>query len=178
MVNSQRRYLGELFTGKYLKTIFGTARKYRDGYYQITSKKEGNYRKFLHRLIWETNYGKSVPEDYVIHHIDRNKQNNEINNLQCVKREIHSRYHIKRRKHKKISKKKMSENAKGEKNNNSKLTKNDVIKIKKLLNENETTNTKIAEIFGVTQSTISDIKRGVSWTNINIRDDINVKIEG
>ena len=40
-----------------LKTIFGSANLDIRGYYRITSSKEGNCYKLLHRLIWEKNYG-------------------------------------------------------------------------------------------------------------------------
>lgn len=59
----------------------------------ITSRKEGNHHKKLHRLIWEKHYDKPVPEGYVIHHIDGNKLNNTINNLQCVKECLHNKFH-------------------------------------------------------------------------------------
>ena len=48
----------------------------------ITIKIE-NKTLFKHRYIWEKHYGK-IPKDMVIHHIDGNKQNNEIENLQMM----------------------------------------------------------------------------------------------
>lgn len=63
-----------------ITTKFGIAKINKDGYYQITSRKEGNNNKFLHRLIWETVWGK-IPKNWVIHHIDGNKTNNCILNL-------------------------------------------------------------------------------------------------
>lgn len=77
-----------------MMTKFGNANiQESTGYLHITSRKEGNHHKKLHRLIWENHYGKQVPEGYVIHHIDGNPLNNQINNLQCVKEELHNRYH-------------------------------------------------------------------------------------
>lgn len=78
----------------HIKTIHGNASLNRSGYYRITSRKEGNGGRLLHSVIWEEHYKKTVPKDYNIHHIDGNKQNNNINNLQCVKTSIHHRYHI------------------------------------------------------------------------------------
>ena len=76
-----------------MKTKFGTAGLDNNGYYRINSGKEGNNNKVLHRLIWEDHYGKSVPKGYVIHHINHDKTDNRIQNLQCVKDENHKRYH-------------------------------------------------------------------------------------
>lgn len=47
----------------------------------------------------------------------------------------------------------------------SKLSKNDVIKIKKLLNEGKTQKT-IAKMFNINQTTVSNIKVGKTWKNV------------
>ena len=75
--------------------FFGTTYTTKKGYSMISSTKEGNAGKLLHRLIWENHHNKKIPNDYIIHHIDHNKKNNNIQNLQCVKKSIHSTYHIK-----------------------------------------------------------------------------------
>jgi len=64
-----------------LKTKFGTARINTKGYYAISSMKEGNNGKALHRLIFEDFYQTKLPTDIHIHHNDGNKLNNEIWNL-------------------------------------------------------------------------------------------------
>lgn len=76
-----------------IKTKYGTALKDKSGYYMICSKKEGNYSKLLHRAIWEEWYGKSVPKGYDIHHINEDKSDNRIQNLQCVEHNIHMSFH-------------------------------------------------------------------------------------
>lgn len=77
---------------KILHTKFGNA-KIQNGYYQIISSKEGNLRKYLHRLIWEDFYGCEVPDGYVIHHRDFNKLNNCILNLQLMRNKDHMSLH-------------------------------------------------------------------------------------
>ena len=62
-------------------TIWGTATLHNNGYYKIASSTEGNLGKYLHRLIWEKAWGK-IPKDWVIHHLDGNKQNNKVSNLE------------------------------------------------------------------------------------------------
>ena len=64
-----------------MKTKFGTVKISSDGYYQIKSKKEGNFGKKLHRLIFEDFYQIKLPKHIIIHHDDGDKLNNEIWNL-------------------------------------------------------------------------------------------------
>ena len=78
-----------------MKTKYGNIRLTDDGYYHITSRKEGNHGKSLHRVIWETHYKKSVPKGYEIHHINMDKLDNRIQNLVCVPRSTHMKYHNK-----------------------------------------------------------------------------------
>jgi len=76
-----------------MNTEYGNAKKNHNGYYIITSGKEGNHNKMLHRLIWENHYGKPVPKGYVIHHLNHQKDDNRIQNLQCVEDKLHRKYH-------------------------------------------------------------------------------------
>lgn len=77
---------------KILHTKWGRARLNNYGYYRITSYKEGNNGKLLHRLIYEDFYGE-IPEGYNIHHKNGNKKDNCILNLALVEHGEHSRQH-------------------------------------------------------------------------------------
>lgn len=55
-------------------------------------------RKQKHVAIWEKYHNKSVPDGCVIHHIDYNKFNNNINNLKCMTIKAHNILHHKDRK--------------------------------------------------------------------------------
>ena len=55
----------------------------KTGYYLSTTNVNGK-RKRLHRYVWECNYGE-IPKGYHIHHIDENKGNNSIENLELIK---------------------------------------------------------------------------------------------
>lgn len=99
-----------------MRTKYGIASLDSQGYYQISSSKEGNKGKKLHRLIWEDFYNKKIPKGYVIHHLNGDKTDNRIQNLQCVSRSNHIIFH-----NKNISdetRKKRSESKKGVKNPN------------------------------------------------------------
>ena len=49
-------------------------------------------KKLKHRLIWEEHNGK-IPKGFVVHHIDENKLNNDINNLELKSLKKHSSEH-------------------------------------------------------------------------------------
>lgn len=55
------------------------------GYYEVG-------KKLLHRLIWKHHYGE-IPFNHCIHHKDRNKLNNSIENLECMTISDHMRLH-------------------------------------------------------------------------------------
>ena len=64
-------------------------KQYFNGLNYWKGKKERYYRNAqhkphsLHRAVWEYHNGK-IPEGMVIDHIDRNTNNNQIENLRCV----------------------------------------------------------------------------------------------
>ena len=49
--------------------------------------------KFLHRIIAEWGMGRRLRSDEAVHHIDKNKQNNEPKNLQVMTKSDHARLH-------------------------------------------------------------------------------------
>lgn len=66
-----------------MKTKFGNVKLQSNGYYVVTTRKEGNNGKYLHRLLYEDFYGE-IPEGYEIHHKNGNKLDNCILNLQLA----------------------------------------------------------------------------------------------
>lgn len=69
--------------------IVSPTKQYFNGLNYWKGKKERYYRNAqhkphsLHRAVWEYHNGK-IPEGMVIDHIDRNTNNNQIENLRCV----------------------------------------------------------------------------------------------
>ena len=80
---------------KTINTKFGIARISNDGYWRITSSKEGNNGKRLHRLIFEDYHKCTLLPNAVIHHRDGNKLNNRYENLELMSRGEHSILHHK-----------------------------------------------------------------------------------
>ena len=65
----------------------------KTGYY-LSSKKINGSRKRLHVYVWEY-YNGPVPKGFHIHHIDENKDNNNIENLKLISSSRHSKLHSK-----------------------------------------------------------------------------------
>lgn len=131
-------------------TKFGKLILNPNGYYQISSSKEGNFHKLLHRLVWEDWYGKLVPKGYDIHHINGDKTDNRIQNLQCVEHRTHMRFHNKNRTNSEETRRKISEANSGE--NHPMYGKNHTIESKKKMSKShkglihsEETKRKISE---------------------------------
>lgn len=93
-----------------IKTKFGTATLNKYGYYVIVSKKEGNFSKYLHVLVWEDFYKTKKPEGYVIHHKNYNKSDFCILNLQLMRDAEHRALHNKTREIYSDTRQKMSDN--------------------------------------------------------------------
>ena len=51
-----------------------------------------NTSLYLHRLIWEDNYG-PIPDKHVIHHKNENKLDNRLDNLECLPWGEHTALH-------------------------------------------------------------------------------------
>lgn len=124
-----------------MKTKWGNAKIDKRGYYVITSYKEGNNMKSLHRLIWEDFYNTEVPKGYVIHHRNHIKTDNCILNLQLMKKGEHHKLHNsgegnpnydKHRHHSEKTKGKISKSLSGE---NNPLYRMDLPSGEELLNE-------------------------------------------
>jgi hypothetical protein len=76
-----------------IKTEFGNAHIDDNGYFRISTKKEGNYGKLLHRLIYENHYNICLFDNIDIHHKDKNVLNNNIDNLEALSHSEHTKRH-------------------------------------------------------------------------------------
>ena len=114
------------------------------------------YQRMVHRLILEVFIG-PCPKNYWTRHLDGNKKNNNLSNL---KWDNPSNNNLDKIKHGTMP------DQKGENNGRSKLTESKVIEIRKLLEEGQLIQEKIAEIFNVHRSNITQINTRKIWRHI------------
>jgi hypothetical protein len=78
-------------TGQFVKWAID-----RQGYavaYIGKKKRNGKRRAvYQHRLVWEQARG-PIPKGYEIHHIDENRSNNDLSNLECLSHREHRNRH-------------------------------------------------------------------------------------
>lgn len=79
----------------------------KEGYLRIRDRNTGK-EVLYHHHVWKNNHKKEIPKGYLIHHIDKNILNNNINNLQLMSFKEHTRMHHTGLKHSMKSRKKMS----------------------------------------------------------------------
>jgi hypothetical protein len=107
--------------------------------------------------------GRKLKSNEVVHHIDGDKFNNDLSNLQLMTREEHSRLHQIGKEVSIETKNKLSEIQKGKaKKKCSKLSDDEVLEIKKLLEDNDLSHRKIAKQFSVNHTTIDNLAKGIT----------------
>lgn len=84
-----------------IQYIKGTNLAYCNGYKFRKDKKTGYWLcttlgKRLHRYVYEQYYGE-IPKGYQVHHIDENKDNNDISNLKLMTISEHMKLHMAKR---------------------------------------------------------------------------------
>ena len=140
-----------LNTGKILQTICKST-----GYNQTNFLINGKRKTIkVHWLVTEAFLGKR-PKNLETNHKDGNKRNNHINNLEYVTSSENNKHAYK------TGLKKPTSPRLGEACNKAKLTRQDVIEIKKLRKKGHTT-VALGKMFGVSHSAISYIINNRNW---------------
>ena len=80
----------------------GHSKKRKDGYIRVYLPSHPHCSKdgyvMEHRLVMEDHIGRYLEEDEVVHHINRNRKDNRLENLLVMTREEHAQLHMKERK--------------------------------------------------------------------------------
>lgn len=142
--------------GKYKRKEKGIIikQRIRNGYKAVSLNKNGKSKSFnIHRLI-AINFIKNENNKPCINHIDGNKLNNEIYNLEWVTHKENNNHAIKLG---------LSEVV-GSKNKNSKLTEKDVIDMRKL--SRFFSQVELSKIFEVSTSNVQFIVNNKTWKHI------------
>lgn len=111
----------------------------------------------IHRLVYEA-FVEDVPEGLELNHIDTNKLNNHVSNLEAIT-------HLENVRHAYANN--LMPDVKGEKNGCSKLTDQQAWEIKRHLEAKILTHRQIAKLYGVSKGTITHINMGIKWTHID-----------
>lgn len=126
---------------------------HRKGYLKVSFYVNGKDKKFfVHRLVLMTFNPIEGMEDLQVNHIDGNKQNNYIGNLEWCTQSENQKHAFE---HGLISRK-------GTKNSQCKLTEQQVIEIANLIMAG-VTNNRIAEIYNISNVTVSTIRTKRHW---------------
>jgi len=127
----------------------------RGGYRCVSLCKEGGQRTAtVHRIVTESFLGRR-PDDKQVNHKDGDKTNNRLENLEYVTTSENVLHAYKTG---------LNNGPRGELQGNSKLTEEKVHEIRRLLVDE--TQTAIALKFNVSNVTISDVARGVTWMHV------------
>lgn len=114
---------------------------------------------YAHRIVWMVVNHSDIPEGLEINHVDGNPLNNNPGNLQVVTHQengLHAGQMGVLGKH----------NQNGERNPYSRVTEEEVREIRRLCKLQTMPQTKIAELFGVKQGTISNIHVRKTWRHL------------
>ena len=128
------------------------------GYLQVCFYIDGKRKRpMVHTLVLET-FGSPKPRGQECNHIDGNKTNNHIENLEWVSRRYNVKHAFDIGTH--IS-------VKGEKHGRAKLSERDVHAIRELLSKKTLFKKQIAKMFGVTWGAIRAIETRKRWGHLN-----------
>lgn len=127
------------------------------GYLQIRAMIEGiRHNSSAHRLVWLHFRGR-IPDGLVINHKNGNKSDNRLDNLEVVTPSVNAQHAAR------ILKVGHCANQNGERNYMAKLTKSDVIEIRRRRNEKNEPLKKIADDYRIKFQAVSKIARGDRW---------------
>ena len=119
-----------------------------------------------HRLIVEDYLGYKLDRDIVVHHIDDDPTNNDLENLDICLLSVHARYHITEETIENLMcGGGIGNRVRGSSNATAKLTEEDILIIRERIESGDSLR-GIARDYGVHYTSIRQIKTGKSWSHI------------
>ena len=124
-----------------------------------------------HRFIMEQHLGRKLDSNELVHHINENKRDNRIENLEVISRSEHSRMHRKGKTMPEHTRKAISEALKGKSRSNisaRKLSDEDVARIRScyIPRSKEYGSRALAKKYGVGKTTIHSIVHHKSYLDV------------
>lgn len=151
---------GRIFSEK--RGIFIRPSLSTKGYKQVSLRNKGKSKNYyVHRLLMETHRPITNEKEMCVNHIDGNKTNNNLDNLEWVTKQqnlIHALTSGLRDMSKHVTS--------GEKNGNSRLSESDVLFIYKSQKEKTMSTKELAEKFHVSKTTVLNIKNKKKWASL------------
>lgn len=148
---------GDVYSGKYNRKL--STQLDKDGYVKVclTSPGKTRHRYSVHRLMMENFYPREDMKDLQVNHIDGNKQNNCISNLEwCTcKENIHH-----------AMKNGLRHNQKGENNNANKYSEEQILQAIDMLKSKKYTGKEIDEKLGFCSDYANGIRRREHWPHL------------
>lgn len=156
-----RRFKKEIKDWKVLKA------QLVNGYRYFTFKSNIDWKhkktKIVHKIVAGA-FCDRPSEDYTyVIHLDFNKENNQVENLKWVTKDLLNEHHKDNPNYKAIDRKGRITNAK--------LTETDVIRLKKKLRRGKNKLYKLAKEFGITHTQLNRIRSGENWGHVKIDDE-------
>lgn len=150
MISEEGKIWSPFQGGKFLNPS-----KTQKGYYRIVLQTSEGRKTFqVHRLVLETFYPIDGCDKLEVNHIDGDKSNNNLNNLEWCSGSFNVRHSIETG---------LKTPARGEQIASNKLTEKQVLEICELLKNSNLSLKEIGDKYGVSKYCIFDIKRKKSW---------------
>ena len=152
-VSSIGRVRGLVLNGRHPQSRIKSAQLCRYGYLSVNLYKFGQpIRKMVHRLVAEAFFGCAKPK-YQVNHIDGNKKNNTVSNLEFVTAQQNSLHAVR-----------TGLMRRGEQSASAKLTETQVFEI--LSYPRNTSPTWLGNKYGVSATAVSSIFIGRTWKHV------------
>lgn len=153
--------------GEQIKIFKNKNRSDRDDYYLAIYYQD--HRTLLHRFVYMYHTKQMIPNNLFINHIDGNKTNNCINNLECVttSENVKHAYRIGLNTITDAIRKERSDRVRGSKNPLAKLNDDLVIYYRQKFKSGEMKKKDIINELGVSRRTVDHFLDGSQWSHLN-----------